>query len=463
MDLEKFRKLVDAHEDWLNLRVHKLALESPEHGNKLSLSGEKIRKIELTNRQLNGATILNTDFLHSVLDGCNFSDSDLTGSRFREVSLVGVKLVNANLSSSILIKANIKDSKLTKAKLTGADLNGASLVGSSIAGADLRRASAKYTNFTNGRLNGANFENSDLSNAIFKNSNALKASFRNCILDEADFTGAKLNDVGFLGATMRLTRFDSKSQLKNLRNKLTQEQLQSVIFSDESDYKPTDQEKGSLQIILNANHITPINLSYIFVSLNASYNNLLYVTTTTDGEDEIKDNLRPYYSANEAKEDLYVRQITKGSIIIEFVTFVGGGAVILKVLGDLIPKISAEIRGFKALPSEKKKELEERSLELDVKMKELEIQERMLSIEESKKQLSTDSLATQEAIHLEYIGNNIDFSSPSKYLTFSSKEVEENSEEYIRECTYPLLNVLNKYEEMGYVIKASYKENSHNK
>ncbi len=462
MDIKKLEKLINEHEEWQKSINNGRIDDSYKGPRKLSLSGEKARKIELKNRQLSEATIINCDFLHSIFDETDFSNSDLTGSRFREASFVRAKFVNANLSSTILIKANLNNARLTKAKLTGTDLNGANLENSTVAGADLRRSSAKYVNFTNARLNGANFENSDLSNACFKQVNALKVNFRNCILNEADFTGANLNDVGFLGATMRLTRFESKSQLKQLRNKLTQEQLQSVIFSDEINYEPKDDECGILQVILDANNITPINLSYVFVSLNASYNNLLYLTSTKDSVDEISHNLLPYYSANNAKDDLYVRQITKGSIIIDFVAYVGGGAVILKLLGDLIPKISAEIRGFKALPSEKKLELEERSLELDIQLKELEVREKQLILEEKQNQLLLSNENVQEAIHLEYISNKIEISDIVSQLEFATDEVRDDAENYIKKGIYPLLNVLYKYEEMGYGVKAEYVGNSLN-
>ncbi|MBQ4864806.1 pentapeptide repeat-containing protein [Pseudoalteromonas sp. MMG013] len=463
MDISELLNLVEVHENWVNFPEQKNIEQNENESKRLALSGEKLRKIVLKDRVLSKAEILNSDFLHSVLDNCDFSESNLTGSRFREVSFIDTQFVSANLSSTILNRANLTSSNLNNSKLTGADLNGSIFLNAKIANADLRRVSAKYADFTNARLNGSKVENSDLSKACFKGANASKTSFKNCMLDEADFRGANLYDTSFLDASMRLTKFDSRQQLKQLRSKLTEEQLQSVLFDDEINYKPEGNEEGLLQVILDGKNISPINLSYLLVSLNATYNNLLYMVDTNDSITEIKRNIHPYYSSTRASDDLYIKQIVKGSIIIDFVTYVGGGAVILKLIGDLIPKISAEIRGFKALPTKRKRELEERALELDVQIKEVELQEKQLSLEVKRNNLVASENHETDRVHVEHIKEKLELNDIVDTLQFNSHIKLDDTVPLVKEGAVPLLNVLYKYEGMGFKIKSSYQGNAHNK
>jgi uncharacterized protein YjbI with pentapeptide repeats/DNA-binding CsgD family transcriptional regulator len=462
MDISELLNLVEAHENWLNFPKHENIDQNENKSKRLALSGEKLKKIVLKNRVLSKAEILNSDFLHSILDGCDFSDSNLTGSRFREVSFIDAMFGSANLSSTILIRANLTSSNLNNSKLTGADLNGAILLNAKIANADLRRVSAKHADFTNARLNGSKIENSDLSKSCFKGASASRASFKNCMLDEADFRGANIYDTSFLDASMRLTKFDSRQQLKHLRSKLTEEQLQSVLFDDEINYKPEGNEEGLLQVILDGKNISPINLSYLLVSLNATYNNLLYMIYTDDSISEIKRNIHPYYSTTRASDDLYIKQIVKGSIIIDFVAYIGGGAVVLKTIGDLIPKISTEIRGFKALPTKRKRELEERALELDVQMKEVELQEKQLALEAKRNGLIINESPETDRVHVEHIKEKLDINGIVDTIQFNSHIKLDDAVPLVKEGAAPLLNVLYKYEGMGFKIKSSYRGNAHN-
>lgn len=456
MRQEEFDSLVAEHEKWLESSEENRASNAP-FGSRLIITGEKIRKISLAGRRLDHAIIHGADFVHSQFENCSFENSDLTGSKFREVEFRKCNFQNANLSSAVLIKASLDKADLTKAKLTGSDLNGAILHEANLAGGDLKRVSAKYTDFTGSRLNGANFENADLSKANVDNANALRASFKDSNLDGATFNGVNLNDTRFTGASMRLTWFDSKEQLAKLREKLTQDQLRSALFADEVNSKPIGDELGLLQVILDAQNITPINYSYLLVSLNAAYNNLLYITTTTDPIGKVRESMQPYYSSIDGKSDLQVKRIAYGSIVTDLAVYVSTGAAVLTYLASIIPKISAEVREFKKLPSKRRRQLEEESFEIDVRMKALDLEKKELELVRSRGQVAVPSEDGASLAHLEQIRENVDVSDAKNQLTYVSDEIANCSDELVRNSVSSLVDVVFKYREMGYSLTATYK------
>lgn len=96
--------------------------------------------------------------------GCNLTNINLEGASLMRANLPGADLTGSNFSNVNLRRANLKGASLVRTDLSNADLAGADLAGANLEGADLTGA-----NLTRANLKGANLERSkgaDLSKAI---------------------------------------------------------------------------------------------------------------------------------------------------------------------------------------------------------------------------------------------------------------------------------------------------------
>jgi hypothetical protein len=101
-------------------------------------------------------------------------------------NLSGADLRDTNLSSANFSGANFRDADLRYANLSNADLRGTDLRGANFRDADLR-----YANLSNANLSGADLRGANLSNANFNGAN----------LSDADLSGANLSNANLSDAT----------------------------------------------------------------------------------------------------------------------------------------------------------------------------------------------------------------------------------------------------------------------
>lgn len=121
---------------------------------------------------------------------------------FRFAQLHGEELSNVNLSGAWLCETDFGEAALCGADLHGANLNSASFFHTDLNGADLHDAELCCVGFheadlRDANLTGANLEAADLSQACLRGANLTGAE-----LEGANFTGANLEAVAFGGARL---------------------------------------------------------------------------------------------------------------------------------------------------------------------------------------------------------------------------------------------------------------------
>jgi uncharacterized protein YjbI with pentapeptide repeats len=105
-----------------------------------------------------------------LLDGIDLSGRDLTGATMRDTSfarasMVGTKLTGVDASDARFSFADLSNADLTGATLRNVDLTRAVLAGATLKGVDLRRATLFRTDLRGADLTGAELAGTNLSGA----------------------------------------------------------------------------------------------------------------------------------------------------------------------------------------------------------------------------------------------------------------------------------------------------------
>ncbi len=146
----------------------------------VALSGSDLSDVEL-----NGASLPNAGFGMANLRGASIKEADLDG-----VDLRGADLSEADLSGSDLSQANLQGVIAPGSALIGVDLSNTDLSAADLRGADLSGSDLTSTNLSGTNLNGA-----DLRNAKLENANLSGANLRHANLGGASLQGAQLTHL----------------------------------------------------------------------------------------------------------------------------------------------------------------------------------------------------------------------------------------------------------------------------
>jgi uncharacterized protein YjbI with pentapeptide repeats len=132
--------------------------------------GTDLRKINLENAHLEGASLLQAklqgaQFFHANLNGAILKQARLQGASLDSAYLEGSDLGGAELQGAWALNANLKGASLADAQLQGAGLNGAQLQGASLNGARLQGASLNGARLQGASLVGAELQGARLDDA----------------------------------------------------------------------------------------------------------------------------------------------------------------------------------------------------------------------------------------------------------------------------------------------------------
>jgi uncharacterized protein YjbI with pentapeptide repeats len=188
------------------------------HG--LNLSGRTFETaIELSGMHLDGIILDEANLSGSYPPDLNFTGEFLDG---RDARTLGAILVGAKLTTASLRNAELSFVNFESADLSDADLREAYLYNTR-----LRKATLEQCNFTEARLPWAdlweanlrfsNLKKADLSNANLMSSDLLEANLEGAHLFEAELSGANLAEANLSGANMTGVKFDSDTELANVK------------------------------------------------------------------------------------------------------------------------------------------------------------------------------------------------------------------------------------------------------
>ncbi len=183
-------------------------------------AGAALRRLDLRNRNLRGATaesavLPDTEFTESDLSGADLQSAFLRGALFEKTTLDHTDFSGADLSRAKFKDVNIRDPRdaslgqtnftgatLIRADMSGIDLRGLRAYGAHFQNANLEDAhfidsNLAYADFTEARLYSAIFKDALLDNAVFKKALAPSSNFVAASMKHADFSGAQLGDADF--------------------------------------------------------------------------------------------------------------------------------------------------------------------------------------------------------------------------------------------------------------------------
>jgi uncharacterized protein YjbI with pentapeptide repeats len=149
--------------------------------------------LDLSDRDLTGATLANV----------NLTKVDLRRAQVSEASLIGARLPGANLYGAILQGANLGSAQLPGASLYRADLRGAVMGSVGLQGAWLDQADLADASMVNAQLQGASLVGANLQRVSFLGAHLEGASLRNAGLDGASFFNTFVWMADIEGATER--------------------------------------------------------------------------------------------------------------------------------------------------------------------------------------------------------------------------------------------------------------------
>jgi len=104
--------------------------------------------------------------------------------------LDGVDLIQKDLSGAVLLNASLRGADLTQAALQGADLQGADLTGAQLGQADLTGANLSSAHLSGAHLGQVDLTRANLSSADLSRADVSQATFTDARLDGADISGA---------------------------------------------------------------------------------------------------------------------------------------------------------------------------------------------------------------------------------------------------------------------------------
>ena len=157
----------------------------PHSGNNLepgaNLADANLFFADLTNADLNNASLVGANLSFATLTGANLAGANLTNALLDVTILIGADLTGADLSNAFLFLTSFSNADLTNATLTNADLGSADLDGAILTNADLSGSD----------LDGADLSGAKLTSAILANAVGLGTSTGAALYDiNTDFTNA---------------------------------------------------------------------------------------------------------------------------------------------------------------------------------------------------------------------------------------------------------------------------------
>lgn len=171
--------------------------------NEVNFSGEKMRKLDLSNSQLCGACFRDTNLKFSNLENSKLSYANLENADLRDANLKGAELKGTNLRG-----ANLEGNDLSHTCIEGVNLQKANLKGAYLRNVDLRKTC----------LSCADLRNADLKNVLLEDTNLYKADLRSANLESADFRGANIIEIKMDSKSLKGAIFD-ESQITYLEQK----------------------------------------------------------------------------------------------------------------------------------------------------------------------------------------------------------------------------------------------------
>ncbi len=158
---------------------------------------DRYLRINMQNKQLQGAQLANTDLSGINLDGANLSNAKLQGCIFayavlKQTIMTEADLSGANFSGSVCQNVNFKNAILAKADFTDATLES---TGISNAKLDFTNAKCMNALFVRSTLRYANLQGADLTNAKLNHATLIGCDLKKAILTDATFTDATFNNV----------------------------------------------------------------------------------------------------------------------------------------------------------------------------------------------------------------------------------------------------------------------------
>jgi len=238
---------------------------------------------------------------------------DLSGTELRGAELRRAKLQMAILLEANLSKTNLHEADLHRSMLWGADLQGADIRKANLQKADLREVNLLGADMRGADLKGAKLQEAELRWAKLQAVNLQDADMRN-----ANLQGAKLEKAILLRAKIQNTHFSSQSVLNDLVSPLANEQLAGAIFEDKEAFyrEKQDRPQGAPSLCIQFMDDRPWNpgrIGALLMGLYQGYTHLLYMITTRDGEQQIKETLGlPIYHLPE-RHDLHLLSISHAS------------------------------------------------------------------------------------------------------------------------------------------------------
>ena len=378
---------------------------------------------------------------------------DLEFLDIRSTDLRGVDLSNAKINKGIF----------KYGKLTGSNFRGASLKE-----AEFSLSIANDSDFSNANLCKSNLFFSDLRNSNLNKANLNGANLRACKLcssnlEFCDLRDANLIQVDFSDASLSNALFSSRSQLAELDIPLTDTQIGSIVFEDEQssskkEFGNDEKEESIFRLKLSGNYISPFNLSYLLLAIEGTYNNIFYLSTTNELElIKIQKHLVPFFQGVGASDSIVIKEITKGSIIVDFATYSAGVAGVLLTLAKTMQIIGSEVREYR---SSKQDELDR-----EVSRKKIEAESENINAMTTKMNMENNKLyfdISSDICDREFkdFHNEIDFHDISLSDNTDNECVINNQKELLRLSSISLAKVIYKLNRMGYEVNVkSVREN----
>jgi len=202
-DDDEFRKIAKTKIEKINkILAEKTQIEETEKGNETDNNQlrliERIKKfnrcsrcylvkIDLSEFQLMGVNMENSDLTEAILNKTNMNDSSMEGAKLNKSNLKGVQLKRANLKRVILRESFLSEANMSEANMSGADLSDSYIWDANIRKAILRNANLsganlKNSNLSGSNLSGVNLEGANLSGTNLSNVNLENANLKGAIL-----------------------------------------------------------------------------------------------------------------------------------------------------------------------------------------------------------------------------------------------------------------------------------------
>jgi len=171
----------------------------------VDLNRKDLKKLDLSDADLENSILIKTDFSWSNLSGANLTGARMASANFTYSKLADARIVAANGESANLTMATLSNANLLASNFTAADLTWANLTGANLEQAFLERSKLVGTNLTKANLKNAFLASADLTGANLKGANLSGADLNNVILVDVNLFGANLSRTNLEGATFGRT------------------------------------------------------------------------------------------------------------------------------------------------------------------------------------------------------------------------------------------------------------------